>query len=434
MKITPLDKWIKNKIGYRNNLNFKKELNNYRLSRLQENINYVKEKSRFYQEHLKDVEEINSFQDFARVPFTTDADIRKNPNHFVCVDQSNVSRIVTLSTSGTTGQSKRIFFTEDDQELTIDFFHYGMSTLVDSTDRVLVLMPGERPGGIGDLLKQALNRLGTESIIYGITDDKREVLRIIQEEGITSIVGIPKQVLSLVREEVRGIKIKSILLSTDYVSQAIVNELEEKWGCKVFEHYGMTEMGLGGGVACEAFEGYHLREADLYFEIINPITEEVLAPGEYGEVVFSTLTRKGMPLIRYRTGDVSRIINESCPCGTKLRRLDKVTHRLKWAISLADGKILTIGELDEILFSIAGIVDFDAVLSQDNAKDRLTIYLKLITETTEALFSTIAARLKSNATIKKLINQDKLILTIQTKEDNSEVSDGTAKRKIIDKR
>src|SRR5208282_3448324 len=87
------------------------------------------------------------------------------------------------------------------------------------------------------------------------------------------LVGIPTQVLALARSAAgvaigKG-KIDSILLTTDYVPRAIAHILEEVWGCRVFTHYGMTEMGLGGGVECEALDGYHLREGDLYFEVVD---------------------------------------------------------------------------------------------------------------------------------------------------------------------
>ena len=106
--------------------------------------------------------------------------------------------------------------------------------------------------------------------------------------------------LALARHDgAAGLRLKSVLLTTDYVPEAIVEFVERLWRCTVYNHYGMTEMGLGGGVECQARRGYHLREADLYFEIVNPQTEMPVVEGETGEVVFTTLTRRGMPLIRY---------------------------------------------------------------------------------------------------------------------------------------
>jgi phenylacetate-coenzyme A ligase PaaK-like adenylate-forming protein len=89
----------------------------------------------------------------------------------------------------------------------------------------------------------------------------------------------------------------------------------------------MTEMGLGCAVSCEYQNGYHVREADLYLEIIDPDTGKTLPDGTWGEIVFTTLTRVGMPFIRYRTGDISRWKTESCRCGSKLKLLDYIQDR-----------------------------------------------------------------------------------------------------------
>ncbi|HOO90690.1 MAG TPA: hypothetical protein PLA74_07685, partial [Syntrophales bacterium] len=149
------------------------------------------------------------------------------------------------------------------------------------------------------------------------------------------------------------------------------------WQCDVFNHYGMTEMGLGGGVECEALAGYHIREADLLIEIVDPETGESLHDGEWGEIVFTTLTREGMPLIRYRTGDISRFIPAPCPCGTVLKRLEPVFERMSWKITLYSGDILTIGDLDDALFPLCGILDFTAAVSYEKGKDRLYVTCRM---------------------------------------------------------
>jgi phenylacetate-coenzyme A ligase PaaK-like adenylate-forming protein len=152
------------------------------------------------------------------------------------------------------------------------------------------------------------------------------------KECVTCIVGMPTQVSELARSSGEAYgklagNMRSVLLSAEYVPEETCDLIRHAWNCKVFEHYGMTEMGLGGAVSCFMLEGYHPREADLYFEIIDPKTGEVLPDGETGEVVFTTLTRKGMPFIRYRTGDTSRWLTEPCGCGSVLKRLDKAGDR-----------------------------------------------------------------------------------------------------------
>jgi len=217
---------------------------------------------------------------------------------------------------------------------------------------------------------------------HGLVQNPETVLDIMAKERINTLVGIPTQVLALVyyepaEQEKDRIFIKNVLLSTDHVPAALAKHLEEAWGCRVFNHYGMTEMGLGGGVECEALAGYHLREADLLFEIVDPESGEVLPEGEEGEVVFTTLTRRGMPLIRYRTGDIARFIPEPCPCGTVLKRLSPVKDRVKGRIPLTGGGFLSMSGLDEALFAVKGVTNFKASLFTDNNRDRLEITVQV---------------------------------------------------------
>lgn len=151
-------------------------------------------------------------------------------------------------------------------------------------------------------------------------------------------------------------------MSTDYVPQAIVQELIRAWGCKVFNHYGMTEMGLGGGIECEGFCGYHLREADLYIEIIDPGSGRPVLDGQLGEVVVTTLTRSAMPLIRYRTGDMSRFIPGLCACNTVLKRLELIKSRDRVYLTQTD--YLTMADFDEVLFALDNVLDFEVTLTE----------------------------------------------------------------------
>ena len=114
-------------------------------------------------------------------------------------------------------------------------------------------------------------------------------------------------------------------------------------------------MGYGGGVECECLNGYHLRENHLYFEIIDPITGESASDGEYGEVVFTTLNRQAMPLIRYRTGDMARFLSKPCACGTFLRTMEKVRGRIENKVQL-HGNEMCLRDFDEILLQYAPIV------------------------------------------------------------------------------
>jgi phenylacetate-CoA ligase len=237
---------------------------------------------------------------------------------------------------------------------------------------VLVLMPGNTYGSIGDLLKKALALSGIECIAYGVLNDLEDAAKCIQERDITCIVGIPLQVLYLsrVKSDILRNKIKKVLLSTDYVPEVLINELTQKFGCRVFSHYGMTEMGYGGGVECEALSGYHMRDGDMYFEIINPDTGKAVEKGQYGEVVFTTLTRQAMPLIRYRTGDIASFSPTECACGTFLNTMKKVLGRIENRVRIGEERFLYLRELDETILPFEEVLDYRACLKD---KDRLIL-------------------------------------------------------------
>ena len=362
--ISPLDRWTAIKIGMKKAPLQRDLLDRYQRDRLSETIRFAVANSSFYRKHLGKSAAcgIGSLTDVTALPFTTAKDLREHGAEMLCVSQSQISRVVTLNTSGTLGESKRLWFTAEDQMLTVDFFRAGMSDLVDKGDKVLILLPGERPGSVGDLLAQALAGMGVGAIAHGTVQDLDETLRAAHDEKVDSIVGIPVQVLALARHSLAygriPLKLKSVLMSTDYAAGTLVQEVERIWKCRVFDHYGMTEMGLGGGVECTAHAGYHLREADLYFEIIDPETGKPVSDGQEGEIVFSTLTRRGMPLIRYRTGDFSKFLPELCSCGSVLKRVGKIGCHEESCLRLPSGEKVRLAEFDEALFSVQGVLDF----------------------------------------------------------------------------
>lgn len=367
MKTTPLERWIVERAELETPS--QEVLQAYQLGELLKTLAYAKEKSRFYQSALSDIElnSIKTLKDFERIAFTTPEDIKQSAHDFVCVPSSDIERIVTLNTSGTTGDEKRLFFTHEDLEATIDFFHYGMRCLVDESDKVMVLLPGPSYASIGDLLKKALAHSGISCIVHGVLNDVEKTAQCIEEHNITCIVGIPMQVLYLsrVKPELFYRHIKKVLLSTDYVPDALVEALSNEGACKVYNHYGMTEMGYGGGVECECLGGYHLRENHLYFEIINPMTGECVNDGEYGEVVFTTFNRQAMPLIRYRTGDMARISTKPCACGTFLRTMEKVRGRIANHICIHEHE-MHLRDFDEILLRFSFVLDYQLTVRENN--------------------------------------------------------------------
>lgn len=306
-------------------------------------------KSRFYQNHLaphlcriQDTE--HGFTgDFTSLPFTTAADLAQDWRNFLCVSQDAVARIVTLPTSGTTGAPKRIAFSAADLEQTVAFFSEGMRQLVQAGETVLVLLPGaERPSGVTDLLRQAMLRIGAR-IVAGHPEATPETLREDIACNPHCIVAAPGQLARLLDAVwqqpvfLRDIsqsfpyspfRMSGILSSAEPLTPDLAHKLATVLNCQVLDHYGLTESGYGCAVECRAHDGYHLRETDLYCEIVDIWTGQPLADGNEGEIVLTTLGREAMPLIRYRTGDVSTMLPGPCRCGSPLRRLAPIRGRL----------------------------------------------------------------------------------------------------------
>jgi phenylacetate-coenzyme A ligase PaaK-like adenylate-forming protein len=439
--ITPLEAWIREKAHIGRDLTgrfFIEALEDYQLRRLNEIIDYARRNSPFYRRHLASLSAspLTALSDIARIPFTTPSDIAHDSFGFLAVRQNDVARIVTLRTSESTGEAKRLFFTEEDLELTVDFFHHGMSTLVRPGQRVVVLLPSERPDSVGDLLARGLRRMDVQALVYGPVTDPLHAAGAIASFGAHCLVGIPTQVIAVARSRtgaaIRKGSIESILLNTDYTPRAIAETLEGIWDCRVFTHYATTEMGLGGGVECEALDGYHLREGDLYFEVVDHQTGEACSDGAIGEVVFTTLTRRGMPLIRYRTGDIARIIPEPCPCGSVLRRMERVRGRWDDAVRLSLECTLTLSDMDEALFRLPDLLDYRVTVSK--VRDRM-FRLHIDVHMAEGGSSTdreVLQMLNEVEAIRKGIAGANLeIPTVRFSADGRWTTTGVSKRKIV---
>lgn len=329
-----LDIWTKDFIGLSPEQPLTREaIEQDQVNKLNRLFSYVRENSPFYRDLYRDLPEdlrFSSVKDIEKLPFTSPEDLVEHETDMLCVNPKEISRIVTLQTSGTTGVPKHVSFTEEDQQLTIDHFRYGMQYLVDKDGKVLVLLPHERPGSVGTLLAEAVRLLGADATFDPL------------DTGITCMVGLPTFIAKMAEasltqprsdgkegtraEELRETMI-SVLLTAEYVSRENAEFISRTWDCMPFEHYGMTETGLGAAVTCNMLDGFHIREHGLLFEIIDPETGRVLPDGQYGEVVVTTLNRKGMPFIRYRTGDIASILNRPCRCGSVSRCLTRVGDR-----------------------------------------------------------------------------------------------------------
>jgi phenylacetate-coenzyme A ligase PaaK-like adenylate-forming protein len=284
------------------------------------------------------------------------------------VPQGEVARVTTLSTSGSTGERKRVFFTGKDLERTVDFFACGMGPLVRAGQDTLILLGGDTEHSIARLLRTALTRLGVTGRIGAPGWSAQETLAAARTAHC--LVGLPAEMLYLCRLD-RSLRPESVLLSADYVPISVVGSLEDAWKCRVFSHFGMTETGFGCAVQCASGEGHHLRDPDLLLEIVDPVTGRQLAPGLRGELVLTLLRSEAMPLLRYRTGDLARLVTEPCACGGLLPRLGRVEGRRESELPLGNGRALSIHELDELLFALPNVRGFEATLCQREGRNTL---------------------------------------------------------------
>lgn len=386
IKITPLDRWIASRIAdpviytpgvvnphksrpYTKKVSIQ-DLEQYQLCMVKQTLETAKEKSPFYRDHLKNMnlEQLRSIRDIRNLPFTFPRDLKQNGLQMLCVSQSEIARVTTLQTSGTTDCPKRIFFTSRDLELTQNFFSHGMQTMVKPGETIMVLMPGSNFGSVGERVKAGLDETGCKTLVYGFVDDPEKALEAMNRARVDCIIGLPVQVLCLARiyrtkdldRTISRTSVKSVLLTGEHVPLSIIRAINEIWDCPVFIHYGMTETGLGGGVECQAQKGCHLREADLFFEIVGK-TGTPLPPGQEGEITITTLTRMGMPLIRYRTGDRASFLEGPCPCGSNLKRLGRVKGR---SVITLEQQEIRLDEMDEAIFNLDEILDFQVSLGK----------------------------------------------------------------------
>lgn len=396
-----LEEWIRSRIEQETGFSSaperageftRQQLEDYQFSQLRKVIEYAYNKSTFYHNLFTregiHPESLHSLDDLANFPFTRPSDLASNPYKFLCVSQSQVSRVFSFETSGTTGSPKKVFFTAKDLEGITDYMGVAMkgvalsAGLGSSGYRVLILLPDGREASQADLLATGINKEGGLPIRGDVTLDAER-----QTEAIStnkpdivfastsrfhriSQYGQPHYALG-------ELGVKVIFLTSEHVSESLREQLQHLWNSQVYVHYGMTEMGLGGGIECQAHDGYHFNEADFLFEVVDPITGAALRNGEEGELVFTTLSREAMPLIRYRTGDLSRLVNGDCDCGaTALRRIGGTIARVESVVKIGERKI-DLPMLDEILFGIPNVVDYQPTLTTEAGKDCLTLEIEL---------------------------------------------------------
>ncbi len=282
------------------------------LRALNEQLEYASSRSSFYA-HLAESLPLSSLEDISALPLMSAEDIVSRGREMLCVSASQIRRIVSLHTSGTTSEPKRVYFSGGDLCRTVDFFAEGMGWMCEKGDKVGILLPCSVPDGVGDLLARGLEKLGAQPLRLGLVESPALLAETLLKEKPAVLVGMPWQI-RLLALALPTLRPKAVLLSADYVPESIYPLLEEIWGCRVLNHFGMTETCFGCAVESMLHRGMYLRRNELYAEVIDPESGKPLPAGERGELVLTTLRREAMPLIRYRTGDYARLSKERGDC------------------------------------------------------------------------------------------------------------------------
>ena len=321
------------------------------LRRLNKILLRLKNRRGFYGNYPEKLEKL---EDLSELPFTTPEMLASAPGKFLLTSQSEVSRIISGATSGTTGKSKRVFYTAGDTEHTVGFFAAGISEMLRPGEKCLIAFPFSGPFGLGDLIAQAVQRLGGVPVKAGFGQSWGELCALVRDTQPETFIRFPVHFLGLARMYGKSFPIRRALVSGDACPKGVMEELEKLLGSKLYPHYGSRECGLGGAVTCQAFHGMHLRENHIIAEIIDE-SGNVLPDGEYGELVITTIGMEAMPLIRYRTGDYPRIL-PPCQCGGVTKRLDTVSRR---------ESLVSIEKLDDVLFRVPQLIDYRASYNAD---------------------------------------------------------------------
>ena len=366
MSAATLDPWMAARMGLAVPLS-REAIAAWQLARLNEMIAHARAASPFYRARRDWTDgPLVRIEDLARLPFTTAADLLANDPPLLALSQSAIARVVTLETSGTSGPPKRLHFTPDDLESTVDFFQHGMAVLARPGDRAAIAFPGQHPGGVAAGLAVALRRLGAAPVVAPSPFDPTALAAWLRDVRPDVVAGPPVPLLAAARVAASDggapIRARAVLLSSDHVAESLARALAAAWSAEVFRHWGMTETGYGGAVDCAFHCGCHLREDELLVEVVDPVTGAPAPVGALGEIVISTLRRRGAPLLRYRTGDLARLVEAPCGCGSALKRLDGFAGRVGAGAPLSSGGELTLPRLDEALFALEAVSDFAAVI------------------------------------------------------------------------
>ncbi|HAA89450.1 MAG: Phenylacetate-coenzyme A ligase PaaK [Thermoanaerobacterales bacterium 50_218] len=417
------------------------ELRALQEERLKETVARVYYEVPFYRRALQarglGPNDIHSLEDLPKLPFTTKDDLRDNyPYGLFAVPLSEVVRL--HASSGTTGKPTVVGYTRRDLDIWAEVMARALTACGATKESMIhnAYGYGLFTGGLG--VHYGAERIGASVIPVSGGHTKRQIM-IMKDFGSTILTCTPSYALYLaeVMEEMgiskEDLKLKGGLFGAEPWSENMRKQIESRLGLLALDIYGLSEViGPGVAVECPEKQGLHVAEDHFLVEIIDPETGEQLPPGSYGELVVTTLTKEALPLIRYRTRDITAILPGSCPCGRTHVRIDRIKGRTDDMLVIRGVNVFP-SQIEEVLFRISGTEPHYLIIVERREQlDELEVWV----EVSEQVFSDEVRRLEHlEKRIRREI-EDVLGISVRVKlvePKTIERSEGKAKR-VIDRR
>jgi len=361
------------------------ELQKFQLQKLRETVSWISEKISFYRKTLDDkglkAENFKGLEDIAKLPFTVKDDLRDNYPFGLCaVPLKEVVRI--HASSGTTGKPITGPYTAEDLEQWTECMTRNLWAAGVQPDDIVQNAYGYGlfTGGLG--FHQAASRLGCTVVPTSSGLTERQIT-LMKDFGATVLCCTPSYALTIaerakeMKVDIRQLPLRVGVFGAEPWSTAMRQEIEERMAIKAQEAYGLTELcGPGVGFDCEAQDGLHINEDHFLAEIVDPATLEPLPLGEKGELVFTSLQRRAMPVIRYRTKDITSLRREKCTCGRTFAKIEKIFGRTDDMLIISGVNVFP-SQIESLLLEIEEVEpQYRLVVRKKGYLDQLTIQVE----------------------------------------------------------
>ena len=367
----------------------RQEIEAIQLDKLQKVVARVYEKVPYYREKMDAIgmkpEDVKTLDDLKKLPFTTKQDMRDTyPFGLFAVDKSELARI--HASSGTTGKPTVVGYTKKDldvwSECVARLAVMGGATKEDVCQ--ICFGYGVFTGALG--LHNGLEHIGA-CIIPASTGNSEKQIMYMKDFGTTLLVATPSYALRLGEVATQmglnpqtDLALKTALVGSELMTEPMRAEMKKLYGDKlvVTQNYGMSEL-MGPGVSGECTElcGMHVNEDHFIAEVIDPVTGENLPAGEKGELVVTCLSKDAIPLIRYRTRDITRLMYEPCKCGRTTVRMENLSGRTDDMLKIKGVNVFP-SQIEEVLLNTEEIgPHYEIIVDRKNHTDILTIRVEL---------------------------------------------------------